>query len=191
MLGSRAACSACSSPSSSSSSIAFASFLVAPLSAGVQRAERFALIRLPPRLDLLPEGFRLISSPAARRNCLLYLPCAFLGAEAHRLLVHPRPFSTPLPTTNVLGTGPTAPSGILLRAWLDQASIPSLRSYLLTSTEAAAASGRALHPSPPHPMPPRHALAAASPSVHASCSAPGELPCQEPLVGISWLGQPL
>lgn len=50
----------CSAPAPPPPPITFASLLVSPLPGGAQRAERFASTRLPPRLALLPRGFRLI-----------------------------------------------------------------------------------------------------------------------------------
>jgi len=188
--------SAFSSPSSSSS-IAFASSLVVPLPAGVQRAERFALIRLPPRLDLLPKGFRLVLSPAECRNRLLHLSSAFLHAETHLLLAHPRPFpKAPRTCSAPAPWPPPARSGVL--GWIRAQFLPpGAACSPPDATDLRGGCGSVWQSSAS--IPPRTRLAAPRASTMHRLRRllrarillrPGELPCQEPLVGRSWLGQP-
>lgn len=74
------------------SPLAFISLLVSPLPGGAQRAERFASTRLPPRLALLPWGFRLIWRRNRRRNhsqpppVCKHLPCALFCEKKNSLL---------------------------------------------------------------------------------------------------------
>lgn len=74
------------------SPLAFISLLVSPLPGGAQLAERFVSTRLPPRLALLPRGFRLIWRRNRRRNrsqpppVCKHPPCALFCEKKNSLL---------------------------------------------------------------------------------------------------------